>query len=77
MTDSQDLSVFQDGLISVHDACLFLGLKKSKIYDLMARGELRYCQIGRARRVPKSELLRLAAATLRGGWSMSPCGLIE
>lgn len=66
MSDRDPL--IQDGLISVADACGFLGIKKSKLYDLMAAGELRWCQIGRARRIPRNELLRLAKESLRGGW---------
>lgn len=54
----------RDGLLDVRQAEDFSGLKKSKLYQLMATGELAYCKIGAARRIPKSALVELLARAL-------------
>lgn len=60
-------NIFLDGLVSIPAAAVFLGLGKSKLYDLMDSGELIYVKIGKARRIPKRALIDLARAHLRGG----------
>jgi excisionase family DNA binding protein len=40
-----------------------LGLTRQTIHNLIARGELASCKIGRARRIPASELARLLGGT--------------
>lgn len=40
-----------------------LGLCRASIYNLMARGEIRTVKIGRARRIPVTEVKRLAGLT--------------
>lgn len=62
--------VFDDGLLSVSAAAMFLGLGKSKLYELMDAGELVYVKLGKARRIPKRALIELARANLRGGWNV-------
>ena len=42
------------------EAAQLLGVTPKHLYALMARGELRSTKIGRARRIPRSEVLRLA-----------------
>jgi excisionase family DNA binding protein len=44
---------------SPNDAAVELDLSRSKIYDLMARGLLRYVTFGAFRRIPGSEIERL------------------
>lgn len=56
--------IVQDGMLDVRQAEDFSGLKKSKLYQLMASGELAYCKIGAARRIPKSALVELLARAL-------------
>lgn len=63
MTDRREFLV-ADGLLSVADAERFSGLKKSKLYALMSSGELPYCKIGAARRIPKRALIKLMAQAL-------------
>jgi excisionase family DNA binding protein len=53
-----------DGLLKIADAARFTGLSVSKLYALMATGELAFTRIGRARRIPKLGLIRLAARNL-------------
>lgn len=47
------------------EAAALLGITRKTIYSLMSRGELRTTKIGRARRVPATEVARLAG--LDGG----------
>jgi excisionase family DNA binding protein len=63
-------SLFDDGLITVPEASKFLGISKSKLYEMMDAGELRYAKFGKARRIPKRALIELAQASLRGGWKV-------
>lgn len=42
--------------LSVEDACLALGIKRTKLYELVAAGKLRSFQIGGRRLFQKSEL---------------------
>jgi excisionase family DNA binding protein len=62
-----ETSVVADGLVSVAEACEFLGVSRSSLYVLMDKGSLKYCKIGGARRVPRRALVELAERSLRGG----------
>lgn len=55
-------------LLPVESAARALGLGKTKVYELIARGELETVTIGRARRVPVASLANYVAG-LRGGAS--------
>lgn len=57
-------------LLKVPQVMARLGLGHTKVYDLMASGELRSVKVGRSRRVPSEELDRFIA-DLDGDW---PCG---
>lgn len=59
----------QDGLLDVEGAAHFLGIRRSKLYALMEAGQIPYCKLGRARRIPKRALVEFAAANLKGGWA--------
>jgi excisionase family DNA binding protein len=59
-------NLVDDGLATVPEAAEFLRLSCGTVYNLMERGELRYCKIGKNRRIPWVELKRLAAASLVG-----------
>jgi excisionase family DNA binding protein len=52
--------LFDDGCLRVPEAAAFLGLSKSKLYEIMADGELAYTVVGGVRRVPKKALVELA-----------------
>jgi len=49
-----------DGFLRVEEAGEFLRLGKSKVYELMASGQLPSVKIHGARRIPKRALLRFA-----------------
>ncbi len=43
-------------LLDVDEACEFLGVGRSTLYELLARGTLESVKIGRARRVPRDAI---------------------
>jgi excisionase family DNA binding protein len=53
-----------EGFVGVAEAARFLGLSRSKLYDLMDSGEIVYAKFGRSRRVPRKALLDLARRSL-------------
>jgi len=53
-----------DGCITVLEAAKFSGLGKTTLYGLMETGRLAYVRVGRARRIPKRELIRFLAEQL-------------
>lgn len=55
-----------DGLVRMPEAEKFLGLSRSKLYELMEQGTLPYVKIGRSRRIPRKALSELAASNLVG-----------
>jgi excisionase family DNA binding protein len=66
MTGQEPISVVEEGLVSVADACKFLGLSRATVYVLMDQGVLRYCKIRGARRIPRRALVDLATRALVG-----------
>lgn len=48
-------------LYSPNNAARALDISRSKIYDLMKSGALRFVKIGANRRIPSEEIQRLAA----------------
>ena len=50
--------------LSVADAGAALGIKKTKLFQLLARGELRSIKIGARRLIPAGELERFVARRL-------------
>jgi excisionase family DNA binding protein len=50
-----------EGLDRVREAAAFLGVRVSRLYALMERGDLPYVKIGKSRRVPRRALVELAA----------------
>lgn len=61
---TQDL--LSDGLVTVAEASRFLSVSRTMLYGLMDAGRLAYVKIGRARRIPRAALVRLAHDNLRG-----------
>jgi excisionase family DNA binding protein len=60
-------SVVGDGLVTVAEACKFLGLSRATLYVIMDKGDLQYCKIGGARRIPRRALVALAEQSLVAG----------
>lgn len=48
-------------LYSPNNAARALDISRSKIYDLMKTGALRFVKIGAGRRIPSEEIQRMAA----------------
>lgn len=61
-------SLLSAGLCTIAEAARMLAVSRSFLYVVMDRGELPFCKIGRARRIPRSAVLQYAARHLRGGW---------
>ena len=63
MKDTSKLAVVQTGaiqpaLLRIRDVEADLSLGKSKIYDMIGKGELKAVRIGRSVRVPRTEVER-------------------
>jgi excisionase family DNA binding protein len=63
----QTSEVMGDGFATVLEAARFLKLGRSKVYDLMDAGALRYAKFGKARRLPWAVVRQYAEACLVGG----------
>lgn len=48
-----------DELVRIPEAVAALRVSRSKLYLMMAAGQLAYTKIGRSRRIPRRELSRL------------------
>jgi len=55
-----------DGFCDVVEAKTFLGLGRTKVYQMMDAGELAYAHFGRARRIPRRALREMSAARIVG-----------
>lgn len=51
-------------LYRAEDAARLLSLSRAKVYELIARGELRCVHVGRAMRIPRQELERFCQKLL-------------
>ncbi len=58
------IKLVSGGLVNVREAEKIAGVKKSKLYQLMEKGEIPYCKIGAARRIPKKALIEFLARNL-------------
>ena len=55
------------GLVTIEAASKFLGISRSKIYEMMSAGMIKFVKFGRSRRIPQNELVRVASQGLVGG----------
>jgi excisionase family DNA binding protein len=67
MSEKERLELVGAGSVRVAEAARFLGLGRTKVYELMDSGRLAYLRIDGARRVPRRALERFAAESLVGG----------
>ena len=51
-------------LLTMQQASMMLGISRTKLYQLVQRGEIKSVHIGRARRVPRSALYEFAGEEL-------------
>jgi excisionase family DNA binding protein len=63
-THKETANLLSDGLMTVNEACEWLGFGRTRVYQLMGSGELVYVKIGNSRRVPRKALVELAARGL-------------
>jgi excisionase family DNA binding protein len=56
----------EQGFMSVREAAKFSSVSRSRLYELMAAGQLPYAQLGARRMVPKAGLLELMRSCLAG-----------
>jgi excisionase family DNA binding protein len=59
--------IVADGLMTVTEAADFLRVARTRIYELMASGDLCYVKLGKSRRIPRRALVRLAERHLSTG----------
>ena len=52
----RDVDLMAEGLMDYREACAFLGIGKSKLYDLAAAHELPHVKIGKSLRFPRVAL---------------------
>lgn len=63
-TTTENEEFIDGGFLTVSQVAEYLSIGKSLVYALMERGELRYCKFGKARRIPKKEVVRYASKKL-------------
>jgi len=52
----RDIDLMAEGLVDCGEACAFLGIGKSKLYELAAAHEIPHVRIGKSLRFPKVAL---------------------
>jgi excisionase family DNA binding protein len=53
-----------DGLASIREACVFLSIGKSSLYNLMKKGQLPFVFVGSNRRIPRKALVEFTERIL-------------
>ena len=53
-----------DGLCSIREACAFLSIGKSSLYNLMKKGQLPFVFVGSNRRIPRKALVEFTERIL-------------
>ncbi|NMB01441.1 MAG: helix-turn-helix domain-containing protein [Firmicutes bacterium] len=56
-----------EGLCSVKEACAFLSIGKSSLYNLMRKGRLPFIYIGSNRKIPRVALIEFTERALEEG----------
>jgi len=56
----QDIDLMAEGLVTIKEAGKFLGISRTKVYDLLTLEELPHVKIDRVSRIPKVALKILA-----------------
>jgi excisionase family DNA binding protein len=59
-TEREAIDAVADGLMTIPEACAFLRLSRSKLYQLMDTGALQYVKIDGARRIARRTLFCFA-----------------
>ncbi len=58
------IEMVSNGLVTITEACRFLSIGKSKLYELMQSEDLPYVRIGGVRRLPRRALAEWVAERL-------------
>jgi excisionase family DNA binding protein len=58
-------ALLAEGLMTVREAASLCRVSRAFLYAAMDRGELPYCKLGRARRIPRRGLLEFMGRGLR------------
>jgi excisionase family DNA binding protein len=64
MIDDDVKKVVEGGFQKIPEAASFLGISRSKLYQLLDQGALAYAKFGRSRRIPRQALLDYAQRQL-------------
>jgi excisionase family DNA binding protein len=59
MTPEPKANVMANGLARIPEAMAYLQISRTALYGLMDNGQLSYVKIGKSRRIPWAELIRL------------------
>lgn len=59
-----------EGMTTIAEAADLLKLSRSKLYELMDKGKIKYCKFDGARRIPRAELAAYIERNTHGGWSI-------
>lgn len=62
--DSKKLTIVSEGLVSTEEACRFLGIRRSKLYQEMEKGAIPFVKLGARRLIPVRALKEYAAERL-------------
>jgi len=60
----RDQDAVEDGFVTVKQACQFLAISRTALYEILGSGALPSAKLGRARRIPKRALVAYAASRL-------------
>jgi excisionase family DNA binding protein len=52
----QNVDLMSEGLVTIKEAMDFLGIRRTKFYELLAQEEIPHVKIGKASRIPKVAL---------------------
>lgn len=72
MSSNEDL--VRDGLLSIPEACDWLGISRTALYGLMNRAELAWVKVGRRRCIPRRALVKFTSegSSARTDRSLTP-----
>lgn len=66
MTATESTDILQDGTCDIPEAMRLTGLKRTYLYELMTRGELKYAKVGKRRLIVRRSLVELLRRNLVG-----------
>ena len=58
-------AAMEDGFVTIAEACKFLRISRTALYEILSSRMLPSAKIGRSRRIPKRALVAFAASCMR------------